>query len=129
MCACARLIRWQSISQEILDTVFAGMGEVQSGILPPGLIGHNPDLEEIEYNPEEAKRLLAEAGYPNGFEMEIAANADDTNTTTQVYEMVQAMLDEVGIDAEIVMYDDATWRAKRAEGQDRLLSFQLVCGF
>ncbi len=103
--------------QEILDTVFAGMGEVQSGILPPGLIGHNPDLEEIEYNPEEAKRLLAEAGYPNGFEMEIAANADDTNTTTQVYEMVQAMLDEVGIDAEIVMYDDATWRAKRAEGQ------------
>ncbi len=103
--------------QKILDTVFAGMGETQSGILPPGLIGNNPDLPEIEYNPEEAKRLLAEAGYPDGFSMEIAANADDVGTTSQVYELVQAMLKDVGIEAEIKMYDDATWRAKRADGQ------------
>lgn len=103
--------------QKILDTVFAGMGEIQSGILPPGLIGNNPDLPEIKYNPEEAKRLLAEAGYPDGFKMEIAANADDTNTTSQVYELVQAMLADVGIEAEIKVYDDATWRAKRADGQ------------
>ena len=117
MCACARLIRWQSISRKFWILFLREWEKCRAEFCPPGLIGHNPDLEEIEYNPEEAKRLLAEAGYPNGFEMEIAANADDTNTTTQVYEMVQAMLDEVGIDAEIVMYDDATWRAKRAEGQ------------
>ena len=74
-------------------------------------------MRAIEYNPEEAKKLLARAGYPNGFKMEIAANADDSNTTSQVYELVQAMLADVGIEAEIKVYDDATWRAKRADGQ------------
>ncbi len=36
------------------------------GYIPRGIIGHNAEFDEYEYNVGEARRLLAEAGYPNG---------------------------------------------------------------
>ncbi|MGD9566708.1 MAG: ABC transporter substrate-binding protein [Sedimentibacter sp.] len=102
--------------QQLLDTLFDGRGTVQSGIMPPGLIGHNPDLPEIKYDPEKAKALMAEAGYPDGFEMDICMVTDSPNTL-QLNEMVQAMLVKVGIKANIVQMDEASWYGVRAEGK------------
>lgn len=102
--------------QQLLDILYDGRGTVQSGIMPPGLIGHNPELPEIEYNPERAKELMAEAGYPDGFEMDICMVTDNPHTLRQ-NEMVQAMLDKVGIKANIVQMDEASWYGIRAEGK------------
>lgn len=102
--------------QQLLNTLFDGRGTVQSGIMPPGLIGHNPDLPEIKYDPDKAKALMAEAGYPDGFEMDICMVTDSPNTL-QLNEMVQAMLTKVGIKANIVQMDEASWYAVRAEGK------------
>jgi len=102
--------------QQLLDTLFDGRGTVQSGIMPPGLIGYNPDLPEIKYDVDAAKALLAEAGYPDGFEMDICM-VTDSPQTLQLNEMVQAMLTKVGIKANIVQMDEASWYATRAEGQ------------
>lgn len=102
--------------QQLLDTLFDGRGTVQSGILPPGLIGHNPDLPEIKYDPDKAKALMAEAGYPDGFEMDICMVTDSPNTL-QLNEMVQAMLSKVNIKANIVQMDEASWYGTRAEGK------------
>lgn len=102
--------------QQLLDTLFDGRGTVQSGIMPPGLIGHNPDLPEIKYDPVKAKALMAEAGYPDGFEMDICMVTDNPNTL-RLNEMVQAMLAKVGIKANIVQMDEASWYGTRAEGK------------
>ncbi|MBL7174521.1 MAG: ABC transporter substrate-binding protein [Desulfobacteraceae bacterium] len=58
-----------------------------------------PQSDQPEYNPEKSKKLLAEAGYPNGFKTEIMcwAAADQQRQA----EVAQAMLKEVGIDAEL----------------------------
>src|SRR4030067_476036 len=37
-------------------------------ILPPNMFAHYKEIPEYEYNPEKAKELLKQAGYPNGFE-------------------------------------------------------------
>lgn len=101
--------------QQLLNTLYNGRGTVQSGIMPPGLIGHNPDLPEIKYDPDAAKALMAEAGLPDGFEMDICMVTDNPQTL-QLNEMVQAMLAKVGIKANIIQMDQASWYATRAEG-------------
>ena len=103
--------------QAILNSpLYSGTGVVQSGIMPPGLIGYNPALPAIEYNPEEAKRLMAEAGYPDGFDM-VITQTTESPTTLALNELVQAMLAKVGIRAEIKQMDEASWYSVRGEGE------------
>jgi ABC-type transport system substrate-binding protein len=101
--------------QQLLDTLYDGRGTVQSGIMPPGLIGHNPDLPEIKYDPDAAKALMAEAGYPDGFEMDICMVTDNPQTL-QMNEMVQSMLAKVNIKANVIQMDESSWYGTRAEG-------------
>ena len=103
--------------QAILDALYGGRGQVEQGIFPHGLIGFNPDQEEIKYDPETAKALLAEAGYADGFDMEIAADSSASDTMTMALEIVSDQLAEVGIRAEIKNYDESTWLETRKSGE------------
>ena len=103
--------------QAILDALYGGRGQVEQGIFPHGLIGFNPDQEEIKYDPEAAKALLAEAGYADGFDMEIAADSSASDTMTMALEIVSDQLAEVGIRAEIKNYDESTWLETRKSGE------------
>lgn len=102
--------------QTLLDKLYYGEGKLVNGISPPGLLGYNPDLPQIEYNPEKAKALLAEAGYPNGFDMEIA-QVTDSPSTLKMNEAVQAMLGKVGVRVKINQMDESTYFATRKEGK------------
>ena len=103
--------------QAILDALYGGRGQVEQGIFPHGLIGFNPDQEEIKYDPEAAKALLAEAGYADGFTMELAADSSASDTMTMALEIVSDQLAEVGIRAEIKNYDESTWLETRKSGE------------
>ena len=103
--------------QAILDALYGGRGQVEQGIFPHGLIGFNPDQEEIKYDPEAAKALLTEAGYADGFDMEIAADSSASDTMTMALEIVSDQLAEVGIRAEIKNYDESTWLETRKSGE------------
>ena len=60
--------------QLIIDTIASGSGEPADAIIAPAVFGYfSPGA--YEYDPEKAKSLLAEAGYPNGFETSIWVNA------------------------------------------------------
>lgn len=103
--------------QAILDALYGGRGQIEQGIFPHGLIGFNADQEEIKYDPEGAKALLAEAGYADGFDMEIAADSSASDTITMALEIVSSQLAEVGINAEIKNYDQSTWLETRKSGE------------
>lgn len=77
-----------------------------------------------DYNPEKAKELLAEAGYPNGFEIEI--NIDTSATGQTLAQLYQYYLGEVGIDVKIMSYSNAERNAiqDREDTWDQLLVSQ-----
>ncbi len=102
--------------QAILDALYNGKGKVANTFVPEGVLGHNPDAPEIVYDPEVAKALLAEAGYPDGFDLEVAQFAD-SSSALQVNEIVQSYLSQIGVNVSINMMDDATFYGLRAEGK------------
>ena len=103
--------------QTILDTVYNGDGSLVDGIYPKGLIGYTEDNEGwLKYDPEQAKSLLAEAGYADGFTMEIAADNSSSDSTLLVIQIVQQYLQQIGINAEIKSYDPASWLDLRKSG-------------
>jgi len=74
-----------------------------TGTLPPGMPGHDPDLRGYYYNPAKAKRLLAEAGYPNGagfpvVQLWASSKAESTKAELAAY---QEQLAELGIKVEL----------------------------
>ena len=62
--------------------------------------------ENFEYNPDRARQLLAEAGYPNGFETTIQAYAREPER--DVVSFLVAMWKDIGIDVKIDLRDSAT---------------------
>jgi len=102
--------------QEIIDSLLGGVATIENGIFPRGLIGYNSSLPELKYDPDGAKALLAEAGYPNGFDMEISVDSSSSDTTKTILEVISSQLSEVGINAEIKNYDESTWLATRKDG-------------
>lgn len=82
--------------QAIADRLFGGNATVANQFAPSYRAGA-PELPALEYNPEKAKALLAEAGYPNGFTVDFAAPADRYANGARVAQAVTQYLSRVGI--------------------------------
>ncbi len=68
--------------QEIVDAFYPPGAVVAKTMVPPSLWGYNPDVPAVEYDPEGARALLAEAGYPNGFSEVTLLGVDENNMVT-----------------------------------------------
>jgi ABC-type transport system substrate-binding protein len=77
------------------------------GILPPGMFGRAPDLAPYPHDVAKARALLAEAGYPAGFDVEYLTPNDDE--TENVVGSLQSDLAEVGVRVHITVMTWATY--------------------
>ena len=101
----------------LLNVVYSGLGSVENGIFPVGLYGHNPELPEIPYDTEEAAALLAEAGYPDGFDMDVQIKSSSTKWEMTLLRLAVSMWEKIGIRASIrVLDDDAFMRLRKSGG-------------
>lgn len=95
----------KAIDRETFNkTFYDGEGILLNGVVPPGMPGYKEDLPAIEYNPEEAKELVEKANIDKSHPFVILQNGD-SDYTHPMNEMLQKMLKEVGIDAEIKNMD------------------------
>ncbi|MGI2329560.1 ABC transporter substrate-binding protein [Planococcus sp. YIM B11945] len=106
--------------QAIVDAFFEGRGDVAANPIPESISGYNADIEPYPYDPEKAKELLAEAGLADGFEMELYAMPVPRPYMPdgqKVAEAIQKNLADIGVKAEIVSFEWATYLEKAAAGE------------
>jgi peptide/nickel transport system substrate-binding protein len=81
-------------------------------IVPPSTIGWNGDLKVWPYDPEKAKALIAEAkaaGVPVDTEIKIIGRTNNFPNGTETLEAMLAMLQDVGLNVSLTMYEVAEW--------------------
>ena len=84
----------------IIDALFSGFGKRASGYIATGEMGYGI-VPPFPYDPDQARDLLAEAGYADGFEMGMACPAGAYGSFEEVCEAVAGYLGEVGITIDL----------------------------
>jgi peptide/nickel transport system substrate-binding protein len=86
--------------QVFIDTVLRGLVRAAGQPLKIGDVGYNPNVKPYPYDPEKAKQLLAEAGYPNGIKLtaEVVTSLGEFSSAQQ---HIASDLARVGIDLEL----------------------------
>jgi oligopeptide transport system substrate-binding protein len=94
----------------IAENVFKGMPTPAWTLMPPNIAGHNP-AAKLDGGPEDAKRLLAEAGFPNGQgfpEIELVA-AQTTEYKLQAEALQQMWKNVLGVSTKITLMEQAAF--------------------
>jgi peptide/nickel transport system substrate-binding protein len=106
--------------QALVDTFYTDRDVLATGFQPPAILGSNPNLPPIEYDPEQAKQLLAEAGYPDGFKTEfwyIPVIRGYFPDSKAIAEAMAVDLAKVGIDVELKTEDWGAYLEDRNVGK------------
>ncbi len=104
----------------IVEHLYQGTGIAAKNPIPPTLWSYDDTLEDYDYNPEKAKQLLAEAGYPNGFETTLWAlpvPRPYIPDGRMLAEVVQSNLRDINIETKIVTFDWGTYLEKTKNGE------------
>jgi dipeptide transport system substrate-binding protein len=104
----------------LVKAVYQGTGTPTAALVSPTLWGHNADVKPYPYDPEAAKKLLAEAGYPNGFATDLwaipVARAYMPNGR-RAGELIQADWAKIGVTAKIVTFEWGEYLRRRRQGE------------
>lgn len=92
--------------EEITEGVLNGVALPAKGPLAPTVFGYDEEVDPIDYNVAEAKELLKEAGYEDGFNATMMTY--DTNTS-DIAQVIQAELKKIGVDIDIEMTEVGTY--------------------
>lgn len=94
--------------ETIIKNVMNGHAYRMNSIVPQGYVGEE-DLDMPEYNPEKAKELLAEAGYPDGFEITFDAPNDRYVNDAEIAQAVAAYWEKIGIKVNLNLMPKANF--------------------
>lgn len=103
-----------AIDRERLNQItMNGRATIANSPTPPSLWWHTEDLDGYEYDPELAKKLLAEAGIKPGFKIELSAPTDPI--LRQLNQLVQEQLKAIGLDVTLKPIAQSEWYARVVE--------------
>jgi len=103
---------------QLIEAVYQGAGLAANSPIGPKVFGYSDTAKNYEYNPELAKKLLAEAGYANGFKTTLWTN--DNPIRVQIAQIVQAELKQVGIDMAVEPVEWGAYLDGTARGEHEM---------
>jgi peptide/nickel transport system substrate-binding protein len=109
----------------ITERVMEGAATPAGQFLPPGTFSHVPDVQAPEYNADAARRLLAEAGYPNGFRITLSGPNDRYINDSRIIQAVGQMWTRIGVRTAVEAQTWSTFvgRAGRQEFSSFLIGW------
>ncbi len=94
-----KAVRYIVNVEDVIAGAYAGIPARANTILAPGILGYWEDAPEYQVDEDRARELLAEAGFPDGFQTTITT--DSTTEHVNSAQIIQDQLRRIGIDARI----------------------------
>ena len=110
----------------IIDGVYLGTGVAAKNPIPPSMWSYNDAVKDDPYDPAAAKKLLTEAGYPDGFTTDVWAmpvQRPYNPNAKRIAELMQADLVKVGVKAEIKSFEWGEYRKRVQAGEHQTAMF------
>lgn len=105
--------------QDCIDIVFSGEATLaHNTMLPTGVEGYAPDTVTYDYSVENAKALLAEAGYPDGFKTTLWCA--DSQVMRDFATVIQDQLRKIGVEAEVKTMEQGQYYSETGKGSQDL---------
>ena len=104
---------------DIVENLYKGTAIVAKNGMPPFMLGYNDDIEDFTYDPELAKDLLTEAGYPNGFNSTLwvmPVSRPYMFDPPKIGEAIQSYLAAVNITVDLYQIDWSTYLEETENG-------------
>ncbi|NIA70964.1 ABC transporter substrate-binding protein [Pelagibius litoralis] len=108
----------KAINRELLiDRLLEGQGTPAGEAIPPGFRGSNPKLIADAYDPEGAKKLLTDAGFPDGFRLILHGANDRYAFDESMPQAIAQMFSRIGIKSEIELSPNSLFRKRGKAGE------------
>jgi peptide/nickel transport system substrate-binding protein len=110
-----------AVDKQALVKLFGGEATVLEGqFVTSGVPGFNTSIKAYPYDPAKAKQLLAQAGFPNGFETTFAWTIGATALDKEMGQAVAGYFEQVGLKLKQQPLEYATFRTTFREGQGKI---------
>jgi len=107
----------------IIDGVYLSTGVAAKNPIPPTLWSYNDAVKDDPYDPEAAKKLLAQAGFPDGFSTDLWAmpvQRPYNPNAKRIAELMQADLAKINVKAEIKSFEWGEYRKRLQAGEHQM---------
>jgi peptide/nickel transport system substrate-binding protein len=101
----------------IVKSLYFGHGTRLATVVDTGALGYDPGVQPYPYDPVRAKALLAEAGYPNGFEVEFDSFTGSIADHSKPAEAIAGYLQKVGIRAKLNVFEFSAFGPRRVQNR------------